>query len=152
MQRVLDNIESLVECGSQFRMVVTGYSMLPLLGYGRDHIMVRRIDHNEPIEGRIAMFRSANRHIIVHRVLGVDGEMVIFQGDGNLYQKERCRRDEVIGVVDSVIRESGKVVSCTTASWRRRERMWLCLPLLVRRLVLGILRRCANFKRRNDKK
>ena len=63
-----DNIESLVPVGEQFKIVVTGYSMLPLLGYGHDTIVVRRTDDTEPIMGRIAMFRAKDRHIIVHRV------------------------------------------------------------------------------------
>ena len=39
---LLNNIENLVERGASFEMMVTGYSMLPLLGYGRDHIILHR--------------------------------------------------------------------------------------------------------------
>ena len=74
MQKVLDNIENIVEVGGNFRMIVTGYSMLPLLGYGHDHIIVRRTDLSEPIHGRIAMFRTPNRRIIVQRVIEIDGD------------------------------------------------------------------------------
>lgn len=148
MQKVLDNIESLVEDGGNFRMLVTGYSMLPLLGYGRDHIIVRRIDHSENIVGRIAMFRTTDRRIIVHRVVGIEGDKAIFKGDGNIYQTEECLRSDVIGVVDSVIRQNGKEVSCTTRLWRLRERIWLMQPLIIRRYALGIMRRWLNFKRR----
>lgn len=148
MQKVLDNIENLVEEGGNFRMVVTGYSMLPLLGYGRDHIIVHRVGTDEPLLGRIAMFRTPNRRIIVHRVIAVDGDKIIFQGDGNIYQREECQREDVIGVVDTVIRQSGKEVSCTTDAWRRRERIWLGQPLIVRRYALAIMRRWLNFKRK----
>ena len=137
MHSVIDNIEEIVEPGQCFNIVVTGYSMLPLLGYGKDSIVVRRTSNDEHIEGRIAMFRGADRHIIVHR-----------QGFGNPYHGEQTPRSTVIGVVESVVRESGKVVSCTTRSWHRRERIWISTPRIVRRYALGIMRRWLNFKRR----
>lgn len=146
MQKVLDNIENIVEEGGNFRMIVTGYSMLPLLGYGNDHIIVRRTDLSEPILGRIAMFRTRDRRIIVHRVIAVDGNKITFKGDGNVYQKEECLRTDVIGVVDSVIRQNGKEVCCTTRRWHIRERIWLAQPLIIRRYALAVMRRWLNFK------
>ena len=143
-----NSIEHLVAPGDRFKIMVTGYSMLPLLGYGRDVIVVRRTEGDEPILGRIAMFSTADRHIVVHRVVGIDGDMVIFQGDGNPYSVERCQRNEVIGVVEDVIREDGRVVSCTTRLWRLRERVWLWQPRIIRRYALAILRRMADFKRK----
>ncbi len=144
---LLNNIENLVEPGASFEMMVTGYSMLPLLGYGRDHIILHRTTEDEDIMHRAAMFRMPNGRIIVHRVKAIDNGIVTLQGDGNIQQTEQCRRDEIIGVVDKVVRESGKVVSCTTRCWRMRERIWLGQPRIVRRYALAIMRRWLNFKR-----
>lgn len=150
-QLAKDNIESLVPTGERFKIVVTGYSMLPLLGYGRDTIVVRRTDNEEPLMGRITMFRAKDKHIIVHRVIAEDGDNITFQGDGNPYQREHAKRSDVVGVVEEVIREDGRTVSCTTPSWRRRERVWLSQPTIVRRYALAILRRMANCKRKNKR-
>ena len=57
---IIDNIEQLVERGESFEMVVTGYSMLPLLGYGRDRIVLHRTTDTEDIMHRAAMFRMAD--------------------------------------------------------------------------------------------
>lgn len=150
-QLAKDNIESLVPTGERFKIVVTGYSMLPLLGYGCDTIVVRRTDNEEPLMGRITMFRAKDRHIIVHRVIAVDGDNITFQGDGNPYQREYAKRSDVVGVVEEVIREDGRTVSCTTPRWRCRERVWLSQPTIVRRYALAILRRMANYKRKNKR-
>lgn len=145
MQRILDSIEELVPVGSSFEFCVKGYSMLPLLGHRGDIIIVRRVDADENIVGRIAMFRGKRRNIIVHRVISVvDGEVTL-RGDGNLYQVERCPRNEIIGVVESVRRRRGRIVSCTSQKWQRRERRWLRLPLIVRRYALAIMRRILNL-------
>lgn len=144
---IIDNIEQLVERGESFEMVVTGYSMLPLLGYGRDRIVLHRTTDTEDIMHRAAMFRMADRRIIVHRVIRIEDDMVTLQGDGNIQQREQCRRSEIIGVVDSVIRQNGIRVSCTSRWWRIRERIWLGQPRIVRRYALALMRRWLNYKR-----
>ena len=148
MHKVLDNIEHLVAVGESFELHVKGYSMLPMLGYGDDIIIVRRVDAEESIVGRIAMFRGMRGQIIVHRVLSVEKERVVLRGDGNIIQTEECQRGEIIGVVDKVRREGGKVVDCTTPKWRRRERLWLSTPRWVRGKMLGVMRRWLDFKRK----
>ncbi len=142
------SIEDIIEVGNLFKIVVTGYSMLPLLGRGRDTIVLRRIDSNEDISGRIAMFRNDKGHIVVHRVIAIEGGVVTLRGDGNLYQVEQCPRTEIIALLESVILESGKELSCTSKQWQRRERMWLTLPLWMRRYILAILRRWCDFRKK----
>lgn len=143
------DITELLEEGATFKIVVRGYSMLPLLGFGRDTIVLRRVDCSEDISGRIAMFRNERGRIVVHRIIGINGGIVSLRGDGNLYQVEQCKREEIIAVLESVVRENGKEISCTSRHWQRMERLWLSTPLWMRRYALGILRRVADF--RNNK-
>ena len=145
MQRVLDNIESIIAVGERFELSVTGYSMLPLLGHRGDTIIVRRTTECEDIAGRIAMFRGPQRNIIVHRVLRIDNNIVILKGDGNPHLEERTPRSEIIGVVESV-RRGNRVIDCTSKSWRRKEIMWLATPIVVRKYILAIMRRWMNFR------
>ena len=140
------DITELLEEGSTFKIVVRGYSMLPLLGFGRDTIILRRVDPSAAISGRIAMFRNDNGRIVVHRIIGINSGIVSLRGDGNLYQVEQCKREEIIAVLESVIRENGKFVSCTSRRWHRKERVWLSTPLWMRRYALAILRRVADFR------
>ena len=149
MQRVLDNIEAIIAVGESFELRVNGYSMLPLLGYAGDVIIVRRTSADEDIVGRIAMFRGVKGNIIVHRVLSVDSGVVRLRGDGNTAQVESVQRAEIIGVVDRVRRQSGVIVSCTEKMWRIKERLWLVLPLRVRGHVLAMLRRILDYKYNN---
>ena len=135
-----------MEEGTTFKIVVRGYSMLPMLGFGHDTIILRRVDATEDISGRIAMFRNENGRIVVHRIIGINGGIVSLRGDGNLYKVEQCKREEIIAVLESVVRENGKEISCTSRRWHRRERRWLRTPLWMRRYALAILRRVADFR------
>ncbi|MEE1167483.1 MAG: S24/S26 family peptidase [Alistipes sp.] len=146
MQRVLDNIEAIVAVGESFELRVNGYSMLPLLGYAGDTIIVRRVSVDESIAGRIAMFRGVKGNIIVHRVLSVDSGEVRLRGDGNTAQIESVQRAEIIGVVESVRRRGGRVVSCTSRWWHLKERLWLAIPLRIRGYLLALLRRMLDYK------
>jgi SOS-response transcriptional repressor LexA len=146
MQSVLDNIERIVDVGQSFELRVNGYSMLPLLGYAGDTIIVRRVSADESIAGRIAMFRGVKGNIIVHRVLGVDAGTVRLRGDGNIAQIERVQRADIIGVVESVRRRGGRVVSCSSRWWHLKERLWLAIPLRIRGYLLAMLRRMLDYK------
>ena len=147
-QKLTSNIEHLVNPGETFKMVVTGYSMLPMLGYGDDTIILRRTADDDDIMGRIAMFRTSDGHIVVHRVIDIEDGIVTLRGDGNIVQCERCARKDILGVVERVERQSGREVSCMSRWWRICEQMWLIQPMIVRRYILAIIRRMANLKRR----
>lgn len=145
------DITELLEESSIFKIVVRGYSMLPLLGFGHDTIILRRVDKSEDISGRIAMFRNENGRIVVHRIIGISNGIVSLRGDGNLYQVEQCKREEIIAVLESVVRENGKEISCTSRHWHRMERLWLNTPLWMRRYAIAILRRVANFRNKKQR-
>lgn len=146
MSKVLENIERLIAVGESFELRVTGFSMLPLLGYGNDTIIVRRTTPTESIERRVAMFRERDGHIVVHRVQSIKDGIVTLKGDGNIRGTEQCPRERIIGVVERVRRGNGRVVSCTSWWWRTRERLWLWQPLIIRRYALAVMRRWLNRK------
>lgn len=148
--RLLDNIESLAG-NETFEITVTGYSMLPMLGRGLDTVVVRPCSHEELVAGRIVMFRGENRHLIVHRIKRRDGDRFIMAGDGNYRKTELCNIGDIVGIVDKVIRRNGKIVDCTSRSWRLRERLWLATPAICRRYITAVMRRCLNRIKRNNR-
>lgn len=145
----VDRFEETVEYGECFKIRVTGHSMLPLLGYGRDTIIIRRTRLDESIVGRIAMYRLGPKHYVTHRVISVDGDTVTLLGDGRITKDEPIRRDMIVGVVESVIRQNGRLLSCTSRTWRLKERLWLMQPMIVRRYALALLHRWIRFTQRN---
>lgn len=146
--KLLDNLESLAD-SEPFEITVTGYSMLPLLGRGLDRVVVRPCASEELKVGRIALFRTDSRRLIVHRIVRRDGDDFVMAGDGNYRKTERCTLDQVIGVVDKVIRRNGKVVDCTSRMWRLGERCWLATPAICRRYTTAVMRRYLDWKKRN---
>lgn len=140
------NIESIIGDGETFILSVTGRSMLPLLGRGDSKIILRRVSKDEDIYGRIAMFRASNGHIIIHRVIRIEGDVVVLKGDGNIVQEERCSRSEIIAVVEQVLYSNGDIVECSSWQWRVKEQIWLSTPLFIRRYVLTLMHRWYDRK------
>lgn len=140
------NLESIIGDGETFVLSVTGRSMLPLLGRGDSKIILRRVSKDEDIYGRIAMFRATDGHIIIHRVIRIEGDDVILKGDGNIVQEERCSRSEIIAVVEQVLYSNGDIVECRSWQWRVKEQIWLSTPLFIRRYVLVLMHRWYDRK------
>lgn len=147
----IDRFEEVVEYGECFKIRVNGLSMLPLLGYGRDTIIVRRTRTDEPIKGRIVMYRLEANHYVTHRVVMVDGATVTTMGDGRITHDEPIYRDMIVGVVEGVIRKSGRKLSCTSRIWRFREWLWLSQPMFVRRYALAIIHRWIKLTKKQTK-
>lgn len=78
------------------------------------------------------------------RLMRREGDRLLLAGDGNYRVTERCTTADVVGRLDAVRRPSGRIVRCASRGWRLRSRCWTALPALLRRLVLGILRRLGG--------
>ena len=97
------------------------------------------------------MYRLGPKHYVTHRVVKVENDVVTLLGDGRITYDEPIRRDMVVGVVEGVIRKSGRKLSCTSRLWRFREWLWLSQPMIIRRYALAIIRRWMKLTKRETK-
>lgn len=82
---------------------------------------------------------------VLHRIIEIDGDVVVMMGDGNLRHKEICCKEDIVGIVTHYIRR-GKTIPVSDPRLQRRVRMWHKL-LPVRRYLLYIYR--INLKLSN---
>lgn len=147
--KFLANCEQLIAPGERFKIRIDGYSMLPLLGRGKDSVVVRRTSPSDSYQkGDIALFRTEARRLVAHRIRKINNTTITLQGDGNPIATEQCHTNDIIGVIEAVIRENGKLVSCTSLWWRMRGKIWLMLPRVVRSYTLALMRRWLNYKQK----
>lgn len=147
----IDWIKDTAEICERFEVRVNGDSMLPLLGDRRDRIIVRHINESDKILGRIVMCRTAPGHYVVHRVVKIENDMVTMRGDGRLTCDAPTNRENIIGIVEGVIRHNGRTEYCNSRSWRLRERIWLIQPMLLRRCNLAIIRRWRRLTHKENR-
>lgn len=105
--------------GHEVRMLFGGQSMLPLINGTDDKIELRPLAKDEKcVCGEVYLF-VYNGHCIIHRLLRIEGEELVFRGD-NCYNCERVLPSSVIGKLTTIIHKDGSQEDCEGQAWRRR--------------------------------
>ena len=133
-------VEELLAEGKQVTITVRGNSMRPLLRDGRDKVVLRKAKNEDIRKGAVMLFRYRGSHVM-HRVRGIEGDVVIFEGDGNYKLQEVVTRKDIVAVVEAVVRPSGRRIECSSRRWRALSFLWLSQTRFERRVMLGIMRR-----------
>ncbi len=127
--------------GHTVQLRIKGGSMRPLLRSDRDRVVLTPYRPGEALRcGQIVLFRYRGQHIL-HRIVRIEGDRLILEGDGNYRRQEHCRVADVAAVMRRVIRPDGVEISCDSGRWRRMSRAWLMWPPIVRRYILALLYR-----------
>lgn len=132
-------VERLLGEGGEVTITIRGNSMQPVLRDGRDKVVLRRCEGDEVQRGDVMLFRYRGGYVL-HRVVGVDGERITFAGDGNYKLYEQALRTDIVARMVAYCKD-GRRVECTDREWLRYSRLWMALPMLLRRVILGVKRR-----------
>lgn len=133
-------VEKLLAEGRDVTILVKGNSMRPLLRDRRDKVITCRHTDADIQCGAIMLFRY-NDTYVMHRVARIDGDTIVFEGDGNYKRQEIVTRNDIIALVKTIVRPSGRSVECSSRRWHIMSCMWLSLHRELRRVILGVMRR-----------
>jgi signal peptidase I len=135
-KEICEEAGRIVSTGETVELKITGGSMRPYLRSGKDIIVLSPFQKGDLKPGAIVLFCWEGRYM-AHRIVKVDKELLIIQGDGSCYRYEEALTADVIGVVSRIIRPGGKTVFTDTFSSRIYWRCWFFLRP-VRRWILGV--------------
>lgn len=92
-------IASLLEQGKDVLFTPTGVSMRPFIEGGYDTVVLRRKPLYKVGDVCLALIQSDQTEpvYVLHRIIRIDGEVIILMGDGNLRGTEQCRRSDILG-------------------------------------------------------
>ncbi len=118
--------------------VVRGFSMRPFIEHERDKVIL--VPPRRPKVGDVVLAEIAKKRYALHRVIKIDGDRFIMQGDGNPTRlTETFTMEDVVGIAEAFVRK-GKVVPVTSRKWRYYSTAWRLLKPM-RRILLAIYRR-----------
>lgn len=125
-------VETLLRENDSVIIPTKGNSMRPFIR-DEDNVLLARAENPLKV-GMIVLARTLDRRVVLHRIIGINGDYITLMGDGNLKGTERCRRSEVIAVAQSVVgHKSGLYTRKNMLGW------WLWYWLRpVRRIILRI--------------
>lgn len=138
---LLSEVHRLVRRGYAVTIPVRGNSMLPFLADGRDAVVLRAHESSSLRVGTLALVRTGDGRIVLHRIVRRNGRHLWLQGDGNVAQVEEADLADVLAVAVAVVRKE-RTYPVSGRAWRFYSWCWLHLGHW-RRYVLAVYRRLA---------
>lgn len=132
--------EQLAE-GRRVKMSLRGTSMLPTLC--EEDVLTLEPVSGELRVGDVLLFRHGGGHI-VHRLVRLEGDTCIMQGD-NCYGTETVTRQDVVARLVAVTRRDGRTVATDSPEWERTSRR-----SLLRKRVRNTVIRCFGRQGRRQ--
>ncbi|MFI3263731.1 MAG: S24/S26 family peptidase [Rikenellaceae bacterium] len=105
-------------------LAIKGVSMFPTLKEQQDRVVLMGLGGCELFIGAIALFRCNGKYLL-HRLIAVDGQWLVFKGDNIKSSTERVKREDVVAIVESIIKRDGRVVSCLDDDYKKGVKIYL---------------------------
>ncbi len=139
---LIPEIERLLKDGKEVRFTPSGVSMRPFIEGDRDSVILTSLSRNPRI-GDILLVRldpkspisnlqcPTSPTFVLHRLVRIEGDTLVLQGDGNLVGEERCGTSNIIGIVKRIESPSGRRKPLTRGRlWYHMRRLrWLLLKI-----------------------
>lgn len=135
---VIGEVKKLIDQGQSVIFPVNGLSMRPFIIGGKDKVEFRPLPPNLQV-GDVVMTKVLEGYPVVHRIVGIDGDRLTLEGDGNLGFQEHCLLGDVVAHGVCTIDPQGQRRSLTSPSARRKWRIWMRLKPL-RRILLKVIK------------
>ena len=99
----LSSFEEILERDHVLVYTCRGFSMWPLLHQNKDLLVIRKPDR-ELRKNDIVLFKARTKYLL-HRIVKIDGETIITDGDHNAFKDHPIPKDRVIGILTSFVRD-----------------------------------------------
>ena len=132
---LIPELARLLATGKEVRFTPSGVSMRPFIEGDKDSVILAPVE--VPRIGDIILAEvetlCGRKTYVLHRLVRIEGDKYILQGDGNLSGEETCVRADIIGRVKQIENPNGHKKMLT------RGRIWYVLRP-VRKWLLKIYR------------
>ncbi len=120
------DIEKLLAEGEVIKIKPQGWSMYPLITYGRDYAIVQPADSKSLKAGDVVLYRRDESILVLHRIWKRKGDEFYMVGDNQTEIEGPLRADQIKGRMIKVIRK-GKEISVNNVGYRIYSRLWMWL-------------------------
>lgn len=127
-------VENMLRSGETVKIKLGGDSMLPFLRGGKDSVILSPFKKEELKHGSRALFKYKGGYVL-HRIVSIDDDVYTFRGDGNVGLTEMVLLNDIVALMTSVERPSGRISYCSSRRCRAISCLWMLL-LPFRRYLL----------------
>lgn len=134
-KEIIESAIALVDDGLSVTFPVKGRSMLPFIIGSKESIIL--VKPGILAVGDVVLAWVEDCRYVVHRIISIDGDQVVLQGDGNVCGVEHCRVANVRAKADYVVDARGgkhylycrwRIIAAKLWYWLRPVRRYLLLP------------------------
>ena len=133
-KEIIESAIALVDDGLSVTFPVKGRSMLPFIIGSRESVIL--VKPGIPAVGDVVLAWVEDCRYVVHRIISINGDQVVLQGDGNVCGVEHCRVANVRAKADYVVDAQGgkhylycrwRILAAKLWYWLRPVRRYLLL-------------------------
>ena len=107
---LIPELARLLNEGKEVRFTPSGVSMRPFIEGDKDSVILAPMNR-APQRGDILLAQvqtlCGRTTYVLHRLIRIEGQDLILQGDGNLSGEERCNTADIIGIVTRIENPKG---------------------------------------------
>lgn len=108
---LIPELARLLNEGKEVRFTPSGVSMRPFIEGDKDSVILAPMNR-APQRGDILLAQvqtlCGRTTYVLHRLIRIEGQDLILQGDGNLSGEERCNTADIIGIVTRIETPKGR--------------------------------------------
>ena len=132
-----EDAAEVLRSGKPVKLSVGGESMLPFIRGGEDRIELIPYDASVELPLWCCVFYKWGDSYMVHRYVGLRGDIYRMMGDGNLCRVEEIAGNQIIGILQSIYHPDGTVENCLNGKWLKLGEIWYRLRRLRYFLLAG---------------
>lgn len=125
---LIPELLALLEQTDSVPLTISGNSMSPFLGHGRDTVFLSKV--TRPLKrGDMILYRRTSGQYVLHRICRVHPDSFDLVGDAQTYIETGIRPEQVLAVVNTV-RRKGRLLEKGHFWWDFFEKVWIrMIPL-----------------------
>ena len=125
-----------INAGRSVIFNVKGTSMFPFIRNGKDAVKLTPVNQ-QLAQNDVVLFKNKGNYIL-HRIIKIDRDCFIMQGDGVIKNKEYCKREDIVGVVTHICRNNGDLIPVNSFKLKFLVKVWLSASFLRRYLIFSL--------------
>lgn len=143
MEKMVD-IEKLLSEGNNVKIKPQGWSMYPLIVYGRDKVIIEPPVAKRYKRGEVVLYRRETGILVLHRIYKTDSEGYYMVGDNQTEIEGPIKHAQIKGQMAAVVRKE-RVIPVSSPCYKIYSNLWLILRP-VRPLISKIVHKIKNIK------
>lgn len=133
-------IRKVLSEGGTFQFYPKGTSMEPMIHQRQDMVLLRALPEKLK-KYQMILYKRKNGAFVLHRIVRIKKDSYTMRGDNQFILEPGIRREQMIGMVCSIIKPEGKI-DAESFSYRVKSASWVETAFL--RRCVGALRRCVS--------